>query len=220
MSENSLPNESNETTVFIIDDDSSVRTSLSRLLTAMGFRTEAFGSAEEFLARERHKGVGCLVLDVRMPGLTGMDLQDELAKTDYPIPIVFITGHGNISMGVGAIKKGAVDFLPKPFDDEQLLNAVKSAIEKHRQERKLQAERNDILRRVKLLSPREYEIFRSIITGKLNKQIGYSLNIAEKTVKVHRGRVMEKLEVNSVAELVHLAEKAGIKPSGRTASEQ
>jgi FixJ family two-component response regulator len=149
-----------------------------------------------------------------------VDLQDELAKADYSIPIVFITGHGDIPMGVGAIKKGAVDFLPKPFDDEQLLNAVKSAIERHRQERKLQAERNDILRRVKLLSPREYEIFQSIITGKLNKQIGYSLNIAEKTVKVHRGRVMEKLEVNSVAELVRLAEKAGIKPSGRTASEQ
>jgi len=206
--------------IFVIDDDASVRTSLSRLLTAMGFRTETFGSAEDFLTRKRHEGVGCLILDVRMPGLTGVDLQDELARADYSIPIVFITGHGDIPMGVNAIKKGAIDFIPKPFDDEQLLNAVKSAIEKHRQERKLQAERNDILRRVKLLSPREYEIFQSIITGKLNKQIGYSLNIAEKTVKVHRGRVMEKLEVNSVAELVRLAEKAGIKPSGRTASEQ
>jgi FixJ family two-component response regulator len=206
--------------IFIVDDDASVRTSLSRLLTAMGFRTETFGSAEDFLTRKRHEGVGCLVLDVRMPGLTGVDLQNELASADYSIPIVFITGHGDIPMGVNAIKKGAIDFIPKPFDDEQLLNAVTSAIEKHRVDRKVRAERENALRRIALLSPREYEIFRSIITGKLNKQIGYALNIAEKTVKVHRGRVMEKLEVNSVAELVCLAEKAGIEPSGRTTSEQ
>lgn len=202
--------------VFIIDDDASVRKSLSRLLTAMGFRTETFGSAEDFLARGRYDGVGCLVLDVRMPGLTGMELQDELAKADCSLPIVFITGHGSIPMGVTAMKRGAVDFLPKPFDDDQLLEAVTSAIEKHREGRKLQSDKSDISRRITLLSPREYEIFRYIITGMLNKQIGYRLNISEKTVKVHRGRVMEKLGATSVAELVRLAEKAGVEPPGKT----
>lgn len=213
MSKNPTPDTPpDQPIVFIVDDDASVRRSLSRLLTAMGFQTETFGSAEDFLTRKRYEGVCCLVLDVRMPGLTGIDLQNELARADYSIPIVFITGHGDIPMGVDAIKRGAIDFLPKPFDDERLLNAVTSAIEKHRVDRKVQAERENALRRIALLSPRECEILRYIITGLLNKQIGCRLNISEKTVKVHRGRIMEKLEVSSVAELVRLAEKAGIKP--------
>lgn len=204
-------------TIFIIDDDPSVRRSLARLLTAMGFHSETFGSAEAFLAREPYEGLGCLVLDVRMPGLSGMDLQNQLALAGYSIPIIFITGHGNIAMGVTAMKKGAVDFLPKPFDDDQLLRAVTSAIEKHRDIRRLRNERGDAERRLRLLSPREYEIVGYVIAGLLNKQIAYFLNITEKTVKVHRGRIMEKLGANSVADLVRIAQKAGLEPRGKPA---
>jgi len=199
-------------TVFVIDDDASVRKSLSRLLGSLGFQTETFPSAEQFLERAHYDGVGCIILDVRMPGLSGMDLQEELNKADYHMPIIFITGHGDIPTSVEAMKKGAVDFLPKPFDDEQLLQAVKAAIEKDRNARAAHAEVDEIRRRIELLTSREYEILRYIITGMLNKQIASELEIAEKTVKVHRGRVMEKLGADSVAELVRLAEKAGIKP--------
>ena len=149
-----------------------------------------------------------------MPGLSGMDLQEELTKADYHMPIIFITGHGNIPMSVQAMKKGAVDFLPKPFDDEQLLQAVRTAIGKDREARALHAEVRAIRRRIELLTPRENEMLRYVITGLLNKQIALKLGITEKTVKVHRGRIMEKLHANSVAELVRLAEKAGIKPPG------
>jgi len=179
----------------------------------MGFRSETFVSAEEFLARERYEGVGCIVLDVRMPGLTGMDLQDELNKVGYSMPIIFITGHGDIPMSVQAMKKGAADFLTKPFDDEDLLQAVEKAIEKDRKAGAERAEVHGVLNRMERLTPREYEILRYVVTGMLNKQIALKLDIAEKTVKVHRGRIMEKLCVRSVAELVRLAEKAGIEPA-------
>ena len=141
-----------------------------------------------------------------------MDLQEELSKADYHMPIIFITGHGDIPMSVQAMKKGAVDFLTKPFDDKELLQVVENAIEKDRQRKTEYDEIHDIRRRIELLTPRELEIFRYVITGMLNKQIALKLGIAEKTVKVHRGRIMEKLRVDSVAELVRLAEKAGIKP--------
>ena len=199
-------------TVFIIDDDASIRRSLSRLLRSADYAVETFPSAEEFLHREHFDGVGCILLDVKMPGLSGMDLQEELSKADYHMPIIFITGHGNIPMSVRAMKKGAVDFLTKPFNDEQLLQAVRTAIGKDREAKVLYAEVGEIRRRIELLSPRENELLRYVITGMLNKEIALKLGIAEKTVKVHRGRIMEKLEVNSVAELVRLAEKAGIKP--------
>jgi FixJ family two-component response regulator len=199
-------------TVFIIDDDASVRTSLKRLLRSAEFEVEVFATAELFLEREHYDGIGCIVLDVRMPGISGIDLQDELSKGDYSMPIIFITGHGNIPMGVQAMKKGAVDFLAKPFDDEELLQAVREAIDKDKQARAEHAEVHDIRGRLELLTPRELEILRYVITGMLNKQIAAKLKIAEKTVKVHRGRVMEKLGVDSVADLVRLAEKAGIKP--------
>jgi FixJ family two-component response regulator len=201
-------------TVFVIDDDPSVCKSLSRLLGSLGFDTETFTSAEQFLKREHYAGAGCIVLDVRMPGLSGMDLQDELNKADYSMPIIFITGHGNIPMSVQAMKKGAVDFLPKPFDDEELLGAVEKAIEKDRKAKAERAEVDGILKRTERLTPREYEILRYVVTGMLNKQIALKVGIAEKTVKVHRGRIMEKLCVDSVAELVRLAEKAGINPAG------
>jgi two-component system response regulator FixJ len=200
-------------TVFIIDDDASVRKGLSRLLRSAGYHAETYPSAEEFLRREHFDGAGCIVLDVQMPGLSGMDLQDMLNKADYSMPIIFITGHGNIPMSVQAMKRGAVDFLPKPFDDEELLEAVKKAVEKDRKTKAERAEVHDALRRIEQLTPREHEIFRHVITGMLNKQIALKLGIAEKTVKVHRGRVMEKLGVDSVAELVRLAESANIEPT-------
>ncbi len=212
MIRNPQPVEGAQPTVIVIDDDTSVRKGISRLLASMGFRTETFGSAEEFLARERYAGAGCIILDVRMPGLSGMDLQDELNKADCSMPIIFITGHGNIPMSVQAMKKGAVDFLTKPFDDEELLQAVENALEKDRKAKAEQAEVHDILKRIERLTPREYGILSYVVTGMLNKQIALKLGIAEKTVKVHRGRIMEKLSVDSVAELVRLAEKAGIEP--------
>jgi len=200
-------------TVFVIDDDPSVLKSLSRLLRSLGFETETFASAELFLARKHYDGVGCIVLDVRMPGLSGMDLQDELSRADYSMPIIFITGHGNIPMSVQAMKRGAVDFLTKPFDDEELMQAVKKAIEQDRMTKAERAEVRNALKSIEQLTPQEQEVLRCVITGMLNKQIALKLDIAEKTVKVHRGRIMEKLCVDSVADLVRLAEKAGIKPA-------
>lgn len=200
-------------TVFVVDDDLSLRKALSRLLKSEGYGVETFSSAQEFLQAEpRCEGPACLVLDVKMPGLNGLDLQEELRKREYAIPIVFITGHGDIPMGVKAMKKGAIEFLTKPFDDEVLLGAVEEALKKDMANRSAMNERQSILQRVKLLTPREYEILTYVITGMLNKQIAYDLDISEKTVKVHRGRVMEKLGIDSVAELVRLTEKAGIEP--------
>lgn len=200
-------------TVFVVDDDLSLRKALSRLLKSEGYDVETFSSAQEFLhADPRCEGPACLVLDVKMPGLNGLDLQQELHKREYAIPIVFITGHGDIPMGVKAMKKGAIEFLTKPFDDEVLLGAVEEALKKDMANRSAMNERQSILQRVKLLTPREYEILTYVITGMLNKQIAYDLDISEKTVKVHRGRVMEKLGIDSVAELVRLTEKAGIEP--------
>ena len=201
-----------DTVVFIIDDDPSVRKGLSRLLRSVGEAVETFSSAEEFLARKRFDGVGCIILDVQMPGLSGMDLQSELCKAEYSMPIVFITGHGDIPMSVDAMRKGAIHFLTKPFDDNDLLKAIREAIDKDRMAKAEQTEVQDIRRRINLLTQREYEILRYVITGMLNKQIAFTLKIAEKTVKIHRGRVMEKLHVGSVAELVRLAAKAGVEP--------
>jgi FixJ family two-component response regulator len=200
-------------TIFVIDDDASVRKSLSRLLRSADYRAETFASAEEFLGRDHYNGTGCLLVDVQMPGLSGMGLQEELNKADYHMPIIFISGHGNIPMSVEAMKKGAVDFLTKPFHDKELLQVIEKAIEKDTYARAEYEEILDIRRRIERLTLRENEILGYIITGMLNKQIAFELGIAEKTVKVHRGRILEKLCVNSVAELVRLAEKAGIKPA-------
>jgi len=200
-------------TIFVIDDDASLRKSLSRLLRSAGYTTEAFASAEEFLARDHYGGIGCLLLDVQMPGLSGMDLQKELNKADYHMPIIFITGHGDIPMSVEAMKDGALDFLTKPFHDKELLQVIEKAIEKDTYARAEYDEILDIRRRIERLTLRENEILGYVITGMLNKQIAFELGIAEKTVKIHRGRIMEKLCVASVAELVRLAEKAGIKPA-------
>jgi FixJ family two-component response regulator len=200
-------------TIFVIDDDASIRRALSYLLQSAGYNVETYSSAEEFLRREHYDGVGCIILDVRMPGLSGMDLQEKLMRSDYRMPIIFFTGHGELSMGVQAMKKGAIDFLTKPCDDEQLLGAVHSAIEKDMQAGGSYKEKQEIRRRIELLTPRENEILRYVIAGMLNKQIASKLGIAEPTVKIHRGRVMEKLRAESVADLVHLVGKAGIEPS-------
>jgi len=213
MTDNRSPTTELTPTVFVIDDDASVRKSLSRLLRSLGFEVETYASAELFLKRYPYDGVGCIILDIRMPGLDGIGLQDQLSKADYNMPIIFITGHGDIPMSVRAMKKGAVDFLPKPFDDEELLQAVKKAIEKDIQAREERGEVRQVLERLRLLTAREYEILPYITAGMLNKQIAYKLGIAEKTIKNHRGKIMEKLHVSSVADLVRLAEKAGIKPA-------
>ena len=203
-----------EPTIFIVDDDPSVRKGLGRLLRSTGYHVETFGSALEFLQTASDcPGPACLVLDVKMPGLNGLDLQDQLQQMEYALPIVFITGHGDIPMSVKAMKTGAIDFLTKPFDEEDLLKAVQEALKKDVANRSAMNERQSILQRVQSLTPREYEILTYVLTGMLNKQIAYDLDISEKTVKVHRGRVMEKLGVDSVAELVRLSEKAGIEPA-------
>jgi FixJ family two-component response regulator len=201
-------------TIFVIDDDAPMRSALSYLLQSAGYKVETHSSAEEFLRREHYDGVGCIILDVQMPGLSGMDLQVKLMRSDYRMPIIFLTGHGELSMGVQAMKKGAIDFLTKPCDDEQLLAAVQSAIEKDMQARGSYEEKQKIRRRIELLTPRENEILHYVIGGMLNKQIAAKLGIAEPTVKIHRGRIMEKLCAASVADLVRLAGKAGIEPSG------
>lgn len=200
--------------VFIADDDPSVRKGLERLIKAEGFKVETFASAEEFLQRKPYRGGAyCLVLDVRMPGLNGIELQKELIKKGISLPIIFITGHGNIPMSVKAMKNGAVDFLPKPFDDKELFSAIDRAIDKSARIRKNEADNTKIQRRINTLTPREYECMRWVITGMLNKQIAPKLGVTLQTIKVHRGRVMHKMQAVSVADLVRLTQKCGITPA-------
>jgi len=209
-----------KTTVFVIDDDDSVRKSLSRLLRSLGFGVETFASAEQFLAREGYKGVGCIVLDVRMPGLSGIDLQDRLSKADYNLPIVFITGYGTVPTSARAFKAGAVDFLEKPFEDSELMEAVSRGIEKHQRLRQQQNEMQGLRSRLNTLTPREREVFTHVASGMLNKQVAFDLGITEKTIKVHRGRVMEKMGAQSLADLVRFAEKIGIHSSLEASGKQ
>lgn len=195
-------------TVFVVDDDASVRKGLERLLKSAGFRPEGFASAEEFLdCWEQDPAPGCVLLDIQMPGLDGLQLQQKLQACAVPIPIIFITGHGDIPSSVSAMKAGAVDFLPKPIHDEDLLRAVREAIQQDRKERTERAERDAVAERFQTLTPREREVMALVVRGMLNKQIAFSLGASEKTVKIHRGRVMEKMKVSSVADLVRAAEK-------------
>ena len=201
--------------VFVVDDDPSIRESLSLLLSSAGYGVEAFASAKVFLESERGtpECPACLVLDVKMPGLSGLDLQKELKSRNTIIPIIFITGHGDIPMSVQAMKKGAADFLSKPFDDSDLLDAVKEALLRDSQTRADLNEQKHILQRMDALTTREHEVLTYLITGMLNKQIAYELNISERTVKAHRKQVLDKMGVDSIAELVRLTEKVGVKPA-------
>jgi FixJ family two-component response regulator len=198
------------TVVFVVDDDPSVRKSLTRLIAAAGYTVEAFASAREFLARPLASGPCCLVLDVRMPGLTGLDLQKTLAQAVHRIPVVFITGHGDVAMSVTAMKAGAVDFLTKPFARKDLLGAIRRAVEKDTRDRGTEARTGEIQARVETLTSRERQVFALVVVGMLNKQVAAELGIGEKTVKVHRARVMAKMRAGSVAELVRLAADVGL----------
>ncbi|MFQ5741779.1 MAG: response regulator transcription factor [Acidobacteriota bacterium] len=196
--------------VLVIDDDPSVRKALSRLIRSAGLEVETFSSAPEFLTFDIPDRPTCVVLDVRLPGLSGLDLQEELNRADLEIPIIFISGHGNVHMSVAAMKAGAVDFLEKPFHGDELLDAIKGALARDRRFRLERAERAEIRSRVNSLTPRERQVFELVVTGLLNKQIGFQLGASEKTIKVHRARVMRKMRAGSLADLVRLAEKVGI----------
>lgn len=196
--------------VFVVDDDDSVRKSLRRLLTSSNYESEVFKSADEFLTRAAHRGASCVIVDVQMPGLNGLEFQQALIQRRRDEQLVFITGHGNIPMCAQVMKAGAVDFLPKPFKPRELLKCVERALSRSTEQRARAASKNDARQLFDLLTPREFEVMQLVITGMLNKQIGGELGMAEKTVKVHRGRVMQKLGVTSVADLVRLAQQAGI----------
>lgn len=197
-------------TVFVIDDDEAVRTGLSRLLRATGWNVEAYASAGEFLGRPAFFGTGCVLLDVHMPGFSGPQLHDAMFERGLTLPVVFLTGDGDVPTSVRAMKRGAVDFLLKPLDDGELLAAIDQAVQRHIVALARQREQDEIGSRLGRLSAREREVMELVIRGSLNKQIAGELGIAEKTVKVHRARVMDKMEVRSVAELVHLWETADL----------
>lgn len=201
-----------KTTVFVIDDDPSVLRSLSRLLSAEGIHSECFGSAAAYLAREAYDGVGCILLDINMPGTSGIELQAEFLEHGHDLPIVFLTGHGNVSNSVMAMKRGAFDFLTKPADEVYLLRSVRRALNHHREAREVKETRNAILNRIESLTSREREVMECLITGAPNKRVAGKLQISVKTVKVHRAHVMEKMGIRSAAELLHLCHLAGIEP--------
>jgi FixJ family two-component response regulator len=204
-----------EALVFVVDDDDSVRKALARLIRSVGLNVETFASAREFLARGPHDGSACLILDVRMPGLSGLDLQKELAASGSTLSIIFITGHGTIPMSVQAMRAGAVEFLEKPLEDQALIDAVHEALQKDEQARQKKAELREIQERVNSLTPREREVFALVVTGKLNKEIAFELGTNEKTVKSQRSQVMKKMQADSLADLVRLAVKVGIKTDPR-----
>ena len=200
-------------TVFVIDDDESVREALKSLIRSVGLSVETFASAQEFLKAQRSDAPGCLVLDVRLPGLSGLDLQREMTDANIHTPIIFITGHGDIPMGVNAMKAGAVEFLTKPFRDQDLLDAIGLALDRDRVAREQQAETAELCSLFDSLTQRESEVFGLVVTGLLNKQIALQLGTSEITIKQHRHQVMQKMQANSLADLVRMAEKLGIPPT-------
>ena len=196
--------------VFIVDDDASVRRGLEDLLRSVDLEVETFGSAQEFLARKRPDAPGCIVLDVRLPGASGLEFQRVLAESNIPLPVIFISGHGDIPMSVRAIKSGVIEFLTKPLKEQELLDAVHAGIERdrvRRQEAKLVAELRE---RFNSLTPREQEVLAFVITGQVNKQIAYELKLSEMTVKVHRSQVMHKMGARSLVDLVRMADRLGV----------
>ena len=199
--------------VFIVDDDDSVRKALTRLIKSVDLNAEAFASAHDFLKRESHNGPACLILDMRMPGLSGLDLQDELVAAGRTLPIIFISAHGSIPISVRAMKAGAVDFIEKPFEDQTLLDAINQSLKKDRLAKLEQAELREIQQRVDSLTPREREVFAHVVSGELNKQIAFKLGTTERTIKAHRARVMKKMQAKSLADLIRLAERVSPCPA-------
>jgi FixJ family two-component response regulator len=196
--------------VYVVDDDESMRDALDNLICSIGFRVSVFSSATEFLKAPREDEPGCLILDVRLPGLSGLDLQTELKRADIDVPIIFLTGHGDIPMTVRAMKAGAIEFLTKPFREQDLLDAIDQAIRLDKENRRKRAELAELQKRFEKLTPREREVMQLVVTGMLNKQIAYKLGISEMTVKLHRIQVVQKMEADSVADLVRMSEKLGV----------
>jgi len=201
--------------VFVVDDDASVRNALKSLIRSVGLQVELFGSAQEFLQSKRPNVPSCLVLDIRLPGISGLDFQSKRAEADDPIPIIFITGHGDIRMSVRAMKAGAVEFLTKPFRDQDLLDAIHVALERDRARRQREDEIATLKERFEWLTPREREVLPLVVSGLPNKQIAAEIGTSETTVKVHRGQLMRKMGADSLPELVRMAERLGI-PTGKT----
>jgi FixJ family two-component response regulator len=199
-------------TVYVVDDDASVRTALKRLLGSVGFACQTFGTADEFLRTPRTDGPQCLVLDLRLPGTSGLDVQRELAGIERPLPIIFITGHGDIPVTVRAMKAGASEFLTKPLREQELLEAIRKALDRDREALRTRSEATGLRRRYDELTPRERQVMRLVVTGLLNKQVAAELGISEKTVKVHRAQVMQKMHAGSLAELVRMADHLPTSP--------
>jgi FixJ family two-component response regulator len=198
--------------VFVVDDDASLRASLQDLLESVGLQVVACASAQEFLRRPRPEGPSCLVLDVRLPGLSGLELQRQLAAGDLTLPIIFITGHGDIPMSVQAMKAGAVEFLPKPFRDQELLDAIHQALDRDCYAREQRAQREALRRRFDTLTPRQRDVMARMVAGRLNKQIAGELGTSEATVKTHRQQVMAKMRAESLADLIRIADQLGLLP--------
>jgi RNA polymerase sigma factor (sigma-70 family) len=196
---------SQDMTVFVVDDDQAMRGSLQWLIESVGMKVQTYESAQAFLDAYYPGRAGCLLLDVRMPGMSGLELQEYLVRREIRLPVIIITGHGDVSMAVKAMKAGAVDFIEKPFDDEELLNSIRNAVQHDEKRRALRARRADIAARMAELTPREHEVMGMVTDGKSNKEIATSLGVSAKTVEVHRARVMDKMRADSLAELVRLA---------------
>jgi RNA polymerase sigma factor (sigma-70 family) len=199
-------------TIFIVDDDASIRESTAMMLRSVGFHVKTFVSAQDFLKANLQEGLGCLILDVRMPGISGLALQEKLVSEKTPLPVIFITGHGTVPMSVRAMKAGAVDFLQKPFEEQDLLDAINRAISQQREQKSKKDEADKLQQGIKALTPREYQVFSLLVTGMANKEIAYKLGISERTVKAHRAQIMEKMNAGSLADLVHFAERLKTTP--------
>ena len=204
-------------TIFVVDDDAAVRDALKLLLRSVGHAVETFGSAQEFLDAYGEDRAGCLVLDIRMPGMSGLELQQKLNEKHSILPIIFITGHGDVPMAVTAMKSGAADFIQKPFRDQDLIDRINKALGRDRERRKGRAEEDEIRGRIALLTPREKEVMQRVVRGQANKVIALDLGVSQRTVELHRARVMKKLRLRSVAELVHTVDRiGGVVGSGAT----